>query len=157
MVYSLSFRVTRDHHDADTITQEAFIKAYRNLASFRRRSGFKTWLYRITVRAGLDFLRQRRARPRSASLHGSEQDPPDTSPRPEQVLEARQMQDLLTGAIEMLPEKQRMAITLVTQEQLTYREAAEALACSEGTLAWRVSRARERLQELLGPNLENVR
>jgi len=155
MVYALSFRVTRDHHDADTITQETFIKAYRKLASFQGRAEFKTWLYRIAVRTGLDFLRRRRARPPQASLDGSAEDPSDDAPTPDRAYEAQQLHRMLLDAIDELPEKQRMAITLVTQEEMTYREAAAAMACSPGTLAWRVARARERLQAVLGPHLES--
>ena len=154
-VYGLAYRLVGNHQDADSVVQDAFFKAYRGLTGFDGRACFKTWLCRIAVRTSLDVLRRRRSRPRVASLEHSDAPAARGSEAPDKVLEYQQLKEAVGVAMEELPGEQRAALTLVAVEQMSYREAAAAMACSEGTLAWRIARARERLWDMLGPVLKD--
>jgi RNA polymerase sigma-70 factor (ECF subfamily) len=145
-VYRLAYRCCGVREEAEDIAQEVFVKLLRKLGSFRGRSAFRTWLYRITVNTARDALRSRskalaREEPIDAEGGGPE---PDCPPR--DVLAAVRIQ----GAVDRLPEGQREAFALVLGEGLSHREAAEALGCMEATVSWRIFQAVRRLRDSLG-------
>ncbi len=154
-IFAVAYGVLRHREDAREVSQEAFIKAYRNLPSFRRDSSFYTWIYRITVNLAIDF--QRRAhRKRETTFEDVKLSPDDvhaTGPRilgsPAQQLEEKQLGDTIQGAIEQLPADQRTAIILREIQGLSYKEIAETMGCAEGTVMSRLFYARKKLQELL--------
>lgn len=153
-------RYVRDHAEAEDVTQEAFIKAYRALRGFRGDSAFYTWLYRIAVNTAKNYLESRGRRPVSLDLEleGLEMLDGSESLR-EQATPERQ---LLTGEIattiqqvlDLLPADLRMAITLREVEGLSYEEIAEVMDCPIGTVRSRIFRAREAVDEKLKPLLE---
>jgi RNA polymerase sigma-70 factor (ECF subfamily) len=150
-VYALSFSFTRNHADADDLTQEAFLRAYRSLGTFKERSSFRTWLYRIAANACANHLG--RSGPRTESLDGcmaaaNAVGPPDAASLSE--LEGRVAE--LTG---QLPAGFRVALHLIVNEGLSHRQAAQVLGCARGTVAWRVFRAREMLLEQLSGFFED--
>ena len=153
-------RYVRDHAEAEDVTQEAFIKAYRALRGFRGDSAFYTWLYRIAVNTAKNYLESRGRRPVSLDLEleGLEMLDDSESLR-EQATPERQ---LLTGEIattiqqvlDLLPADLRMAITLREVEGLSYEEIAEIMDCPIGTVRSRIFRAREAVDKELKPLLE---
>jgi len=153
-------RYVRDHAEAEDVTQEAFIKAYRALRGFRGDSAFYTWLYRIAVNTAKNYLESRGRRPVSLDLEleGLEMLDDSESLR-EQATPERQ---LLTGEIattiqqvlDLLPADLRMAITLREIEGLSYEEIAEIMDCPIGTVRSRIFRAREAVDKELKPLLE---
>ena len=153
-------RYVRDHAEAEDVTQEAFIKAYRALRGFRGDSAFYTWLYRIAVNTAKNYLESRGRRPVSLDLEleGLEMLDDSESLR-EQATPERQ---LLTGEIattiqqvlDLLPADLRMAITLREIEGLSYEEIAEIMDCPIGTVRSRIFRAREAVDKQLKPLLE---
>jgi RNA polymerase sigma-70 factor (ECF subfamily) len=152
-VYGLAFKYCRIKEDAEDITQEVFIILARKLNSYRYRSSFKTWLFRITINAATDFLRKRsRNRPYEIPITNGESTGNPT-PSPEEVMEFR----LIYEEIDKLPDKQKAALILVLSEGLSHKEASKVLHCSETTVSWRIHRARKSLDKIITGRYEDGR
>ena len=157
-IINLVSRFVRNQADAQDVTQEAFLKAYRAMANFRGESAFYTWLYRIAVNTAKNFLAvQASRRPSEMELNVSEMEQIDDSnalkdlDTPEHLLLTKEIQDTVIRAIEGLPEDLHTAITLRELEGLSYEEIAEVMACPIGTVRSRIFRAREAIDKLLNP------
>jgi RNA polymerase sigma-70 factor (ECF subfamily) len=156
--WRLAFRILRDREDAWDVTQEAFVRAWQALPSFRGQSAFYTWLFRIVVNVASDRARQRAARGRA---FGTERVPEDdwerlmTDPGPAPDDEARRSEERerIGTALAALPEHHRTIIMLSDLEGLSYREIAEVLDIPMGTVMSRLHHARKRLRDVLGPML----
>ena len=157
-VYRMAFQLTGTHEGADTVTHEVFIRAFKALPKFEGRSRWMTWLYSITTRVMRDRNRRLRTSQTVSSLGdqaGIARDRRRPSPAgPSESLVHKELQGALADALERLPLEQRTALSLVTHEKLSYRDAAGVLGCSEGTLAWRIWEARRRLRDMLACYLE---
>lgn len=157
----LVMRLVRDPAEAEDVTQEAFIKAYRALPSFRGESAFYTWLYRIGVNAAKNWLMAKGRRVQTASGgEGEEAGNYDggellrDADTPERILMSRQIAETVNAAMDRLPEDLRIAITLREIEGLSYEEIANAMNCPIGTVRSRIFRAREAIAEDLKPLLD---
>jgi len=154
-------RFIRDPTEVEDVAQEAFIKAYRALPSFRGDSAFYTWLYRIGINTAKNYLVAlgRRAptvtEMESGDGEGSEESGqvPDYN-TPENELMSRQIAETVNLAVEELPEELRTAITLRELEGLSYEEIATMMNCPIGTVRSRIFRAREAIAEKLRPQLD---
>ncbi len=154
-------RFIRDPTEVEDVAQEAFIKAYRALPSFRGDSAFYTWLYRIGINTAKNYLvaMGRRAptvsETESADSEGSEESGqvPDYN-TPENELMSRQIAETVNRAVEDLPEELRTAITLRELEGLSYEDIAAIMNCPIGTVRSRIFRAREAIAEKLRPQLD---
>lgn len=154
-VYNLALRMTGSPEDALDLSQEAFLNAWRGLASFQGECSFSTWMYRLTSNVCLDFLRARKRRLEAAgallSLDG--EDAPDPAApdrqRPEAVLERREQQELLRRALDALPDHHRQVLALRELSGLSYQEISAALALDLGTVKSRLTRARLALRKIL--------
>ena len=145
---------------ADDIAQEAFIKAWRNLAAFRGDCTFSTWLYRIAVNCAKDTIRAASRRP-AVSLSslasddgdedGEEWDVPVTSGEtiPEEAAERRELILAVRRAVESLPDEQRQVIVLRDLSGLSYQEISEKLGLELGTVKSRINRGRQNLKTIL--------
>jgi RNA polymerase sigma-70 factor (ECF subfamily) len=147
-VFATALRMTGNHDDAHDVAQDAFVRAFRGMRSFDGRAEFFTWLYRIVINVALNHLRQTRRR-RSVSLE--EVALPDALRKqagddPRRALELKRMMLEVGAALDDLSEGLRAALVLVIMEGMPYREAAEILECTEGTVAWRVHEARGKLR-----------
>lgn len=153
-------RFIRDPAEVEDVAQEAFIKAYRALPSFRGDSAFYTWLYRIGINTAKNYLvaTGRRA-PTSTELDAEEAEGLDSAEQlrdlntPENQLMSRQVGETVNQTLESLPEELRVALTLREIEGLSYEEIAEAMQCPVGTVRSRIFRAREAIAEKLRPLL----
>lgn len=155
-VYSMVYGMIRNREDARDITQEAFVKAYKKLHTFRLESSFYTWLYRIAMNLAIDFTRKRKRQASAgfdeniasrdadggiAEIHHEE------SPR--RLLERKQLYAQIMDALEKLPPDQKQVILLRELEGLAYKEIAEVMEIPEGTVMSRLFYARKKLQKLL--------
>jgi len=133
---------------AEDAAQETFFAAYRSLKSFRG-GAFRGWLLRIASNQCYDQLRQRQRRPTDIL----EDDAPvvDPEPLPEHVVLSAETVAVLEQAIAQLPPEQRLCVLLIDVQGLDYDEASQAMGVNLGTVKSRLSRARARLRELLGP------
>ncbi len=150
LVYSLAFKMTGSREDAMDLSQEAFLRAYSNINSFRGGSRFSVWLYRLTYNICADFLR--RKRPDAVSLvneEGETLDVTDDAPGPDEQAEAKERREAVRRAVASLPEDKRQVIVMREFSGMDYAEIAEALGISVGTVKSRLSRARESLAEIL--------
>jgi RNA polymerase sigma-70 factor (ECF subfamily) len=153
-------RWVRDPAEVEDVTQEAFIKAYRALPSFRGESAFYTWLYRIAINTAKNYLVAlgRRA-PTSTGFDNEEAEGFEDaeqlrdSSTPETELEGKQVAAVVNKAMDALPEDLRTAITLREIEGLSYDEIASVMNCPIGTVRSRIFRAREAIATELRPLL----
>ena len=156
-VFYVSFHMTRNRTDAEDLTQEAFLRAYRGLKSFDFKCDFFTWLYRIAVNVTLNHLRKVRRQP-TVSLSD------DAFPRklqkqaaegadPREIAEKRQLFERVLRGIEELSPELRITLVLFSLHGLSHREVAKILDCPEGTVAWRISEARQQLRRALKRDL----
>ena len=157
-IYHTALHLIADPDEAKDLTQETFVKAYRAIDRFDGRSSFMTWIYRILVNLSLN-RRKELARTRPGKLRDqriqafimdkTNRDEDD----PERQVANRRTIEALSKAIDELSEVLRTTLVLVVFQNVDYRQASEILGCSEGTVAWRVFRAREILREKLKGHL----
>lgn len=150
-VYNLALRMVGDRDDAFDMTQEAFIKAYGSLSSFRGDSKFSVWIYRIATNVCLDFLRSK-SRKQQVSLTVSNDDDedaqldiPDPKADPEQQLIKKISMQSVEEGLKTLPDKQRQILVMRELGGMSYAEIGKALSLEEGTVKSRIFRARKRL------------
>ena len=159
-VIKLVARLLRDPTEAEDVAQDAFVKAYRALGSFRGDSAFYTWLYRIAVNTARNVMASRQRRPLDyeADLNESEQSAVESRMRhtdtPEAAALSEEIHQTVNHAVEQLPEDLRTAIVLREVEGLSYEEIAEAMDCPVGTVRSRIFRAREAIDRSLKPLLD---
>jgi RNA polymerase sigma-70 factor (ECF subfamily) len=159
-IINLVSRFVRDPNDALDVAQEAFLKAYRALPSFRGDSAFYTWMYRIAINTAKNYLVVQSRRPveREQDLAESEQIALESAlndiATPEHMLLTDEIGTTILKAIEDLPEDLSTAITLREVEGLSYEEIATVMACPIGTVRSRIFRAREAIDKRLKPLLE---
>jgi len=154
-------RFVRDQAEVEDVAQEAFIKAYRALPSFRGDSAFYTWLYRIGINTAKNHLvAQGRRAPTSTDFDADEAEGFEDAGQlrdintPESILQSRQVGETISAAMAELPEELRNAILLREIEGLSYEEIAVAMNCPIGTVRSRIFRAREAVAEKLRPLLD---
>jgi RNA polymerase sigma-70 factor (ECF subfamily) len=142
-------------HEADALdaVQEGFVKALTHLPGFRQQSSFKTWLLRIVTNASLDLGRARRRRGARVEANFPDEDPPAGGPGVGGELDRADLRDALDRALAALPEAQRKTFVLHVDGGLSYREVADVLGISVGTVMSRLYYARQRLKLLLAPRV----
>ena len=152
--YGLALRFLSSREAAEDATQEAFIRAYRAIGSFRGER-FRSWLFSIVANACRDELRRRRRRPQRSLDEARERedrpdlDPPDPDPTPEAQALSGELREALGRSLMQLPEDWRLVVVLSDVQGLSYEEIAESVGVPLGTVKSRLSRARARLREIL--------
>jgi RNA polymerase sigma-70 factor (ECF subfamily) len=157
-------RLIRDPGEVEDVTQEAFIKAYRALPSFRGDSAFYTWLYRIGINTAKNYLvAMGRRAPTSTEMEAEEAEGHESGEllrdinTPESLLLTKEIGNTVNEAIEALPEELRSAIQLRELEGMSYEEIAKLMDCPIGTVRSRIFRAREAIAERLKPLLDDTK
>ncbi|MDN5872814.1 MAG: RNA polymerase sigma factor RpoE [Sinobacteraceae bacterium] len=159
-IVQLAARLVGDG-DAPDVAQEALIKAYRAIGGFRGNSAFYTWLYRITVNTAKNQLVSRNRRPASqdidiadAEQYGHTEQLSDIE-TPEAMTLTEELKEKVAEAIQELPPDLRQAITLRELEGLSYDEIANVMECPIGTVRSRIFRAREAIDAVVRPLMDN--
>jgi RNA polymerase sigma factor (sigma-70 family) len=160
-IYATVYHMTSNHEDANDLAQEAFIKGYQALKSFKGGSSFYTWVYRIAVNKTINFLKQRKNRSQM-SLNdldfNAEHDPDlvalisDKTPRREAAL--TELQEKLNEGMQKLSEPHRLVVTLHDVQGLSHEEIAKIMGCNIGTVRSRLFYARQQLQGFLADYLK---
>jgi RNA polymerase sigma-70 factor (ECF subfamily) len=154
-------RFIRDPAEVEDVAQEAFIKAYRALPSFRGESAFYTWLYRIGINTAKNYLvAMGRRAPTTTEFDSEDAENFEDGEQlrdvntPENELMSKQIAQTVNETMEALPEELRTAIVLRELDGLSYEEIATVMNCPIGTVRSRIFRARETIAERLRPLLE---
>ncbi len=155
-IYNLAYRMMGNHEDANDMTQEAFIRAYQALDTFRGDARFSTWLYRIATNVCLDELRKK-SRRRTESLDqpiytddgAVSREIPDWSTNPDEALSKHQIQEMVWKGIQMLPDDQKNVLILRDIQGHSYEEIADITQVSLGTVKSRLNRARLALKDIM--------
>lgn len=150
-MFNLAYSITRNRETADDLTQDTFIKAFIYLKKFRRQSSFGTWLYRIAVNTIKDnFRKEKKAQQVDfEDFRTSDIRQPDIQAATEEEQKQEQQKILLHQALKKLPEKHRLIITLRDIQGVPYKEIAQILDISMGTVDSRLFRARKMLRKLI--------
>jgi RNA polymerase sigma-70 factor (ECF subfamily) len=148
-LYRWLYHLSHDRHAAEDLTQEAFLKAFAGLAKFRPGSNFQAWLFRIAYNGFADDWRRaaRGRQPLPEDVPAADGDPAEQAARRETV-------KLLARAVGRLPGEFRAAFLLRVEEDWSFRQIAEVLETTEETARWRVFKARQKLMEALGPQVD---
>jgi len=150
----LAYDLTGNYEDAQDLAQETFIKAYDKLSQFEERSRLSTWLYRIAVNLAMDFHRKSR-RYQIQSLHQHAQRLPDESGGEDLITDSghriaiRNTNHRIDAALAELSEQQRSAVVLKYFHQMTSKEIAEILGCTDATVRTHIFRGIKKLKTLL--------
>ena len=148
-MYAVALRMFGAKEDAEDCMQEAMLRIYRAIGSFKAQSSFSTWVYRVTMNTCLDELRRRKNRP-NTSLDGlldAGWSPADERDTPEQHAVRAEAREGIQRFIQELPEDMRAAVVLRDIQGLSYEAIAQALNANVGTIKSRISRGREKLRE----------
>ena len=161
-LYRLAYGLLGNHHDAEEVVQDSFVRAYRGLDNFRGDSSFETWMHRITVNLARNKYHWNRRRgegvnvslsePVNSGEDGesvSELELPDTSYSPDRLMQKAETRSNVLRGLNTLPDYIREAMVLRHVKDLPYEEIAGILNCPVGTVKSRISRGRELLREYL--------
>ena len=158
-VYSVAMTIMRNPTDAADLTQDAFIRLMRAIATYRAETRFTTWLYRLVVNLGLDELRRRSRRVDPITLDDeAAPDPPDQSIGADPLFRATREEDAerVRSALQELPVSQRLALTLYYFDDLSYDEIASVMNVPLNTVKSHIHRAKSRLVTVLGDQESGV-
>lgn len=144
-VFNLCLRYTGQRQDAEDLTQEAFLRAFRALGRYDARRPFSTWLFAIAANACRDWSRRQAARPRTAELDDSVPSNID----PAQAAERREAVERVAAALQELPADERLLVLLVHHQGFSLREAADVVGLSAAAVTIRLFRARRKLRQRL--------
>lgn len=153
-IYYLCRRMTGSHQSADDVSQETFIKAYFALNSFKDGMNFFTWIRKIAVNNSLNFIKvSKREEPLGNSAEKIAGNSSMGQELPHEMLQRNQTEQKFKKALKALPPEQKIVFILRVYENLSYKEIAQLLEISEGTVMSRLSRAREKLKSMMAEYL----
>jgi RNA polymerase sigma-70 factor (ECF subfamily) len=155
-VYSIAMTITRDPADAADLTQDALIRLIRAIGSYRGETKLSTWLYRLVVNLGIDRMRRRGAPPIRLDDEALDIDVPSDSPADDVAgtIERDEEARSVRAAIALLPDAQRLALTLHYFEDLRYEDIADVMGVPINTVKSHIRRGKEKLAVLLRPSLD---
>ena len=164
IVYAVAYRFAKDPDLALDLSQNAFIRAYRGIKSFRGKSSFSTWLYRITMNTCIDYTRKKARSVDSlavpeevAEYAGSEPIVASLPREPGADALSSELGEQIQKAIDLLPEYHKSVFVLYEIEGLSYKEIADVVGCSIGTVMSRLHYARKKLRSMLAPYVQGGR
>ena len=157
-VIATAFKYVKERQLAEDIAQEAFIKSYKSIDSFREESSFYTWVYRITVNTAKNYLVPSKRRDETVisdlSLDDSYYPEKLDVDSPQEILKASELRDLIFETLSSLGEETRTALSLREFDGLSYEQIAEIVQCPVGTVRSRIFRGREMIEEVVGKHMD---
>ncbi len=146
-IYRTAFRMINNQEDALDLTQEIFLKAYKNINKYNFKSQFSTWLYKLAINVCIDELRKQK---KSNEVLTDEIPHNRTyNDTPEDIVLSEEQEALIWRALDLLKEKERSVLVLREMEGLSYEEIANILGCSMGRVKSRIHESREKLKKAL--------
>jgi RNA polymerase sigma factor (sigma-70 family) len=160
-IYATVYHMTSNHEDANDLAQEAFIKAFQAIRTFKGGSSFYTWVYRIAVNKTINFLKQRRHKAQMSldDLDFNAEHDPDlvaliSEKTPRREVNLSELQEKLNAAMQKLSEPHRLVVVLHDVQGLSHEQIAEIVGCNIGTVRSRLFYARQQLQGYLADYLK---
>jgi len=160
-IYATIYHMTSNHEDANDLAQEAFIKGFHALKSFKGGSSFYTWVYRIAVNKTINFLKQRKNKLQMSldDLDFNVEHDPDlvaliSDKTPRRDISMTELQEKLNEAMQKLSESHRLVVTLHDVQGLSHEEIAKIMDCNIGTVRSRLFYARQQMQGYLSDYLK---
>jgi len=157
-VIATAFKFVKEKQLAEDIAQEAFIKSYKSIDSFREESSFYTWVYRITVNTAKNYLVSSKRREEVVISDLSKDDSfyPEKLDvdSPQEILKASELRDLIFETLSSLGEETRTALSLREFDGSSYEQIAEIVQCPVGTVRSRIFRGREIIEEVVGKHMD---
>ena len=157
-VISTVFKYVKEKHLAEDIAQEAFIKSYKSLDSFREESSFYTWVYRIAVNTAKNYIVSSKRREEIIMTDFSEDNTyyPEKLDvdSPQDILNASELRDLIFETLSSLGEETRTALSLREFDGFSYEQIAEIVNCPVGTVRSRIFRGREMIEEKVRKHMD---
>jgi RNA polymerase sigma-70 factor (ECF subfamily) len=160
-IYCTIYNMTSNHEDANDLAQEAFIKGFHALKSFKGGSSFYTWVYRIAVNKTINFLKQRKNKTQMSldNLDYQVEHDPDlvsliSEKTPRRALNLAELQEKLNEAMQKLSDSHRLVVTMHDVQGESHEEIAKVLGCNIGTVRSRLFYARQQLQSYLSDYLK---
>lgn len=160
-VLKICYGLTQNQSDAEDVTQEVFIEVYQSLSTFRNESKFSTWIYRISINKSLNFIRKQK---RLKIFNSIEElftgknvnriEQADSSRLPDDFSDPEHETKQLKAAISMLPEPQKIALSLFTYQELSYKQIAEVMNVSLASVESLIFRSKKNLRKILVENLK---
>src|SRR5258706_4010281 len=160
-IYATVYHMTSNHEDANDLAQEAFIKAYQALKSFKGGSSFYTWVYRIAVNKTINFLKQRKNKSHMSlddldfnAEHDHDLVALISEKTPRREVNLAELHEKMNAAMQKLSEPHRLVVTLHDVQGLSHEEIAKVMDCNIGTVRSRLFYARQQLQAYLSDYLK---
>ncbi len=158
-VMATVFKYVKEKELAEDITQEAFVKSFKSIDSFREESSFYTWIYRIAVNTAKNYLIsvKRREETLLSDFSGDDSYVPEKLDvdSPQDILSASELRDLIFESLTTLGEETRTALSLREFDGLSYEQIAQIVNCPVGTVRSRIFRGREVIEEIVQNHMEN--
>ncbi|MBM3307229.1 MAG: sigma-70 family RNA polymerase sigma factor [Candidatus Eisenbacteria bacterium] len=162
LVYAVAYRFARDPDLAMDLSQDVFVRAYRGIKTFKGRSSFSTWLYRIAINTCIDHTRRRSRSIEPHTVPEEVADYADSEPAtahravgPDGLALSSELGEQIQRAVDALPSYHKSVFVLYEIRGLSYKEIADVVGCSIGTVMSRLHYARKKLRTMLKPYVEN--
>ncbi|QOD62197.1 sigma-70 family RNA polymerase sigma factor [Polaribacter haliotis] len=154
LVFSLAIKMTKNREEAEEISQDTFIKAFKNLGKFKGDSKFSTWLYRITYHTCLDALKKNKNHSNSFELNEITLNHIESTDNALQTLERKERAKIMDICLLQLPEDERSILWLFYYKELSLKEIIEVTSLSEANIKVKLHRGRKKLLTIVKKTFE---
>lgn len=154
MVFSLAFKMTKNREEAEEISQDTFIKAYKNLKKFKGDSKFSTWLYRIAYHTSLDNIKKNKNNNNTFEINEITFNQIQSVENILEGIERKERAKIIDECLLQLPEEERSIIWMFYYDDLSLKEIMEVTSLSEANLKVKLHRARKKLLTIVEENVE---
>ncbi|KGL64158.1 RNA polymerase sigma factor [Polaribacter sp. Hel1_85] len=154
MVYSLALKMTKNREEAEEISQDTFIKAYKNLSKFKGDSKFSTWLYRIAYHASLDAIKKNKNNNNTLEINEITFNQIQSVENILEGIERKERAKIMSNCLDKLPEEERSIIWMFYYDELSLKEIIEVTQFSEANIKVKLHRARKKLLAIVKENVE---
>jgi len=154
LVFSLAYKMTKNREEAEEVSQDTFIKAFKNLESFKGDSKFSTWLYRITYFTCLDAIKKNKKDQNTFEINEINQHQIKAVETILEGIERKERSKMIENCLHLLPDEERTIIWMFYFEELSLKEIVEVTSISEANVKVKLHRARKKLLTIVQENVE---